>query len=197
MRLDIAHRSRPCRGETANGDAVWLGEWIHRPVFAVFDASGHGAQAAEAARAACGVLDRWDGTPDLPALAARLHQELRGSRGSAGLVALLDHPEGGPATLRGFGVGNVELRALDRTISALLTPGILGVRLRRRIHVFEIPLQVGDRLMAFSDGIRGRFFDREYHQGLSPAALCDSLLRDHGRPHDDATVLVADVLDDA
>ena len=181
----------------ANGDAVWLGEWIRRPVFAVFDASGHGAEAAQAASMACGVLDRWDGTPDLSGLAARLHQELRGSRGTAGLVALLDHPEGGPPTLRGFGVGNVELRALDRTISALLTPGILGVRLRRRIHVFEIPLQVGDRLMAFSDGIRGRFFDREYHEGLSPAALCDSLLRDHSRPHDDATVLVADVLDDA
>lgn len=196
MKLDTAHRSRPCVGETANGDAVWLGEWIHRPVFAVFDATGHGPEAEHAARLACGVLDRWDGTLDMPALAARLHQELKGSRGTAGLVGLLDHPEGGQPTLRGFGVGNVELRALERTISALLTPGILGVRLRRRIHVFDIPLQVGDRLMAFSDGIRGRF-DREYHEGLSPAALCDSLLRDHSRPHDDATVLVADVLDDA
>lgn len=191
MRLDVAHRTRPCHGEAANGDAVWVGTWIHRPVFAVFDASGHGPEAERASQAACGVLDRWDGTPDLPAVAARLHEELRGTRGSAVLLALLDQ-----GVLRGFGVGNVELRALDRTISALLTPGILGVRLRRRVHVFEIPLQLGDRLLVCSDGIRGRI-EREDHEGLSPADLCDSLLRDHSRPHDDATVLVADVLDDA
>lgn len=191
MRLDVAHRTRPCQGEAANGDAVWVGTWIHRPVFAVFDASGHGPEAERASQAACGVLDRWDGTPDLPAVAARLHEELRGTRGSAVLLALLDQ-----GVLRGFGVGNVELRALDRTISALLTPGILGVRLRRRVHVFEIPLQLGDRLLVCSDGIRGRI-EREDHEGLSPADLCDSLLRDHSRPHDDATVLVADVLDDA
>jgi phosphoserine phosphatase RsbX len=198
VKLTIAHRSRPCVGETVNGDAVWVGEWVRRPVFAVFDASGHGPEAHKAARLACGVLDRWDGTPDLLALAARLHQDLHGTRGAAGLVALLDQAAGaeGEAVLRGFGVGNVELRALDRTISALLTPGILGVRMRRKLHVFEIPLRAGDRLMACSDGVRGRI-DPDYHQGLSPDDLCDSLLRDHSRPHDDATVLVADVLDDA
>ena len=202
MKLRIAHRSRPCVGETANGDAVWQGEWIRRPVFAVFDASGHGPEAEATAKQACGVLERWDGTLDFPALANRLHTELRGTRGTAILLGLLDHLERseqgvqkGPV-LRGFGVGNVELRAFDRTISALLTPGILGIRLRRRIHVFDIPLRAGDRLMAYSDGIRGRF-DPQIHQGLSPADLCDSLIRDHSRPHDDATVLVADVLDDA
>lgn len=199
MRLNLAHRSRPCVGETCNGDAVWVGEWIHRPVFAVFDASGHGPEAQATAALACGVLDRWDGTPDFHALAARLHKELQGTRGTAALVALLDGVQGGAqdgVVLRGFGVGNVELRALDRTISALLTPGILGIRMRRKIHVFDIPLRVGDRLMACSDGVRGRI-DRELHGGLSPADLCDSLIRDHSRPHDDATVLVADILDDA
>lgn len=202
MKLSIAHRNRPCQGETVSGDAVWVGEWIHRPVFAVFDASGHGPEAHATACAACSVLERWDGTLDMPALANRLHTDLHGTRGTAALVAVLDHVQKGDrdgpreAVLRGFGVGNVELRALDRTISALLTPGILGIRLRRRIHVFEIPLRAGDRLMVCSDGIRGRI-DRDSHQGLSPADLCDSLIRDHSRPHDDATVLVADVLDDA
>jgi hypothetical protein len=199
VRLSVAHRNRPCVGETVSGDAVWLGEWIHRPVMAVFDASGHGPEAHATARAACGVLERWDGTLDMPALAARLHADLHGTRGTAALVTVLDHVDKGgvrEAVLRGFGVGNVELRALDRTISALLTPGILGIRLRRRIHVFEIPLRAGDRLMVCSDGIRGRL-DRDAHQGLSPADLCDSLIRDHSRPHDDATVLVADVLPDA
>lgn len=194
MKLHIAHRTRPCVGETANGDAVWVGQWIHRPAFAVFDASGHGPVAAEASTLACEVLSRWDGTPDLPEVAARLHRELHGTRGSAALVAVFDPVDEG-GILRGFGVGNVELRALDRSVSALLTPGVLGVRLRRRVHVFEIPLRVGDRLMVCSDGIRGRL-DPGYHEGLSPDDLCDSLLRDHSRPHDDATVLVADVLDD-
>lgn len=201
MRLQLAHRNRPCEGETVSGDAVWIGDWIHRPAFAVFDASGHGPEAHETSKLACAVLDRWDGTLDFIALAHRLHDDLHGSRGTAALVAVFDQVSRGDgqpqeAVLRGFGVGNVELRALDRTISALLTPGILGIRLRRRIHVFEIPLRAGDRLMVFSDGIRGRI-DREYHEGLSPDALCDSLIRDHSRPHDDATVLVADVLDDA
>jgi len=196
VKLDLAHRTRPCVGEIANGDAVWVGRWIHRPAFAVFDASGHGPEAAAASTLACEVLDRWDGTPDLPEVAARLHRELQGSRGSAALVALLDRDPQGTGILRGFGVGNVELRGLNRTLSALLTPGVLGVRLRRRVHVFEFPLRVGDRLMVCSDGVRGRI-DHEQHQGLSPADLCDSLIRDHSRPHDDATVLVADVLDDA
>ncbi len=191
MRFELAHRSRPYPGETHNGDAVWLGEWNHRPVFAMFDASGHGPAAEEAAKIACGVLDAWDGALDMPALADRLHRQLKGSRGSAALIAALDGE-----TLVGFGVGNVELRALDRTIPALLTPGILGARLRRAVHVFEIPLRVNDRLMVSSDGVRARV-EREYHQGLSPGDLCDSLIRDHARPHDDATVLVADVLDDA
>ena len=191
MRFDLAHSSRPCVGETFNGDAVWVGEWIHRPVFAVFDASGHGPEAHEASKQACEALARWNGTMDMRALAAQLHDELKGSRGSAGVIGVLDDQ-----MLRGFGIGNVELRALNRTITALLTPGVLGVRLRRRVHVFEIPLRVGDRLIAFSDGVKGRI-DSDYHEGLSPADLCDSLLRDHSRPHDDATVLVADVLEDA
>lgn len=138
MRFELAHRSRPYPGETVNGDAVWVGTWINRPAFAVFDASGHGPEAHEASQLACDALERWDGTLDMPRLANRLHTELKGSRGSAALIAVLDEQ-----MLRGFGVGNVELRALNRTISALLTPGVLGVRLRRRIHVFEIPLRVG------------------------------------------------------
>ena len=170
--------------------AVWVGQWIHRPVMAVFDGTGHGGEAHEASNAAVEVLQQWDGTLDLRAVVERLHRDLKGSRGCAGLVAVLDE-----SMLRGFGVGNVELRGLDRTLSALLTPGILGVRLRRRVHVFEIPLRAGDRFLIASDGVRGRI-EREYHEGLSPADLCDSLLRDHARPSDDATALVADVHDD-
>jgi len=191
MRLELAHRARPCVGEVVNGDAAWEGSWLGRPAFAVFDASGHGPEAHAASTRACELLDADEGTLDMRALAARLHEGLKGTRGSAGVFAVLDS-----GMLRGFGVGNVELRALNRPITALLTPGVLGVRLRRRVHEFEIPLHVGDRIIAYSDGIRGRV-DGDVHQGLSAADLCDSLLRDHSRPHDDATVLVADVLEDA
>ncbi|MEM7155769.1 MAG: SpoIIE family protein phosphatase [Myxococcota bacterium] len=190
MRLELAHRTRPHPDETENGDAVWLGEWIHRPAFAVFDGSGHGREAAEASARACAVLDEWDGTLDLPGLVDRLHRDLRGSRGCAALVAVLDE-----RMLRGFGVGNVELRALNRTVTALLTPGILGARLRRKVNLFEIPLRAGDRLLVSSDGVKARV-EREYHEGLSPADLCDSLLRDFARSTDDATVLAADVHED-
>ncbi|MCH9684423.1 MAG: phosphoserine phosphatase, partial [Deltaproteobacteria bacterium] len=90
MRLDLAHRSRPYPGETHNGDAVWQGEWNGCPVFAVFDASGHGPEAHDAATIACSVLDRWEGGLEMTALAERLHRELKGSRGSAALIAALD-----------------------------------------------------------------------------------------------------------
>lgn len=191
MRLDVAHRSRPHPDEALNGDAVWSGTWIHRPVLAVFDASGHGPQAHEVAQIACAVLDQWHGVLDMEALAQRLHRDLRGTRGCAGTIMVLDGER-----LRGFGVGNVELRALDRSIPAVLTPGILGVRLRRKLYVFDIEVRAGDRLLICSDGVRARM-SGEYHQGLSPAALCDSLIRDHARPLDDATVLVADVHPDS
>lgn len=188
MNLELAHRTRPKPGETANGDAVWCGSWIDRPVFAVFDGSGHGPFAAEASAQACATLEQWHGTPDMPAVAARLHERLRRSRGCAGLVAMVHD-----GNLLGFGVGNVELRALGRPVSALLTPGVLGTRLRRQIHVFSFPLQLGDRLITTTDGIRGRP-DPERHAGLSPGDLCDSLMQEFAREIDDATVLVADVV---
>lgn len=190
MRLELAHRTRALPTERVNGDAVWISTWIHRPVFAVIDGSGHGEAAHDAARQTCAALQRWDGTLDMPALVERLHRELRGTRGCAITVGILDG-----AVLRGFGVGNVQLRAVERTVTALLTPGILGVRLRRRVHIFDIPLEVGDRLVVTTDGVRPRF-EPDVHAGLSPADLCDSLLREHARPLDDATVLVADVLHD-
>ena len=186
--FELEHHTRPMPGEQANGDAVWTGTWLGCPAFAVLDASGHGPEAQHAAQVACAVLDQWDGRPDMQDLAERLHKELRGTRGCALVIALL-HDD----NLLGFGVGNVQLRALDRSIPAVLTPGVLGSRLRRKVHVFSIPLRSGDRLIATTDGIRGRC-DPVTHRGLSPADLCDSLMQDFARPADDATVLVADIV---
>jgi serine/threonine protein phosphatase PrpC len=53
-------------------------------------------------------------------------------------------------------------------------------------------LRLGERLVLFSDGIASRVNVGE-HREQSADACCDAILQRHGRPHDDASVVVVDV----
>ncbi len=190
MKLDVATLSVPKEGETANGDALLVRTFDTADVFAVVDGLGHGPAAAEASRAGTQVVERLERVRPALEVIESMHAAMRGTRGAAALVCVV-HDDG---QVEGCGVGNVELRCRGGHVPATLSPGILGRQVRRFMR-FEGSVTPGTRLFAFTDGISSRVPLDEV-SALSPAEACKSIFDEHRRTHDDATILIADVIAD-
>jgi negative regulator of sigma-B (phosphoserine phosphatase) len=184
--LEVTHLSLPKAGEQANGDAVVVRAHAGGTLLVLVDALGHGVAAAETASVAVEYIASLDEIPSVHDIISGLHRRMHGTRGAAVLVCSI-------VTMRlsGCSVGNVELRSRNDRVPALLTPGIVGSRMRK-LHVFEAPLVAGERLVLFSDGLSSRLSARDA-DGLAGAAACQAFMRMHRRTHDDATVIVVDV----
>lgn len=187
--IDAAFRIVPCRGESRSGDAALVrrdGDWA---LFAVVDALGHGAKAADVADLAIVHLDQVRfAEREVGEIVAGLGDALRGTRGAAGLVCLWHAPT---QRLSGCGVGNVELRAVGTRVSAPLSPGVLGAPIRR-LQRFEATLHAPTTIFLCSDGVSSRISLQEIVvPGLDAVGLCDSALAVGRKEHDDAAVLVA------
>jgi negative regulator of sigma-B (phosphoserine phosphatase) len=176
----------PKVGESVNGDAVVVRNDASMTMLAVVDALGHGPGAAIAADAAVKELLVSPLSTGVLSVLERLHEKLHGTRGAAAMVCLFDGQK-----LQGCSVGNVEMRSRGTRVPVMLTPGILGSRVRS-YRVFESPLTHADRLVIFSDGISSHLSLDETHR-LSPGEACQLIMDRYRRSHDDATVLVADV----
>ncbi len=190
MRLVVAHRARPRRGERECGDRVVVrGEGPHT-LLCVIDALGHGPEAAEVASLAARVaaeaaLDRG------PLLVVRaMHDALRGSRGAAAMACIVED-----GAVRGCGVGNVELRSHPRQVPSVLSPGILGAQVRA-FKVFEGRLLPRGRLMLFTDGVVATRLSPSDLGALDAEGACEHVLGACSHPHDDAAILVADLTED-
>lgn len=186
MRLSPSYLSLPKVGEVENGDAVVVREDADMTMLAVVDALGHGPGAAVAADTAVRELQVVSLRGGVKDVLERVHGRLHGTRGAAALVCLFDGQR-----LTGCSVGNVEMRSRGTRVPVMLTPGILGSRVRS-YRVFESPLARSDRLIIFSDGISAHLSVDEIHH-LPPQQACRLIMDRHRRSHDDATVLVADV----
>lgn len=194
-----AYRTSPKAGEEENGDAVLVRREDDAVTLAVIDGLGHGRLAAAAATAAVECLGRLPFGVELEEAMRAVHDALRGTRGAAAAVVQLRGPSraGGrtplaseTTTLVCCGVGNVEIRCLGAKLPILLSPGVLGARVQSfRICRGELPS--GARLVLFSDGISQRA-PLESLRHLAPDPLCDTLMREHRKSDDDATVLVCD-----
>jgi phosphoserine phosphatase RsbX len=176
----------PREGEKENGDAALVRRWDGGVLVAVIDALGHGEHAAQATAVGLGYLQEVSVKNGLRPVVEGLHERLRGTRGAAAMLLLLDQQR-----LEGCGVGNVALRSYRARVPAMLSPGILGASLNR-LHLFTAELTAGDRLVVFSDGITARF-DDEASRRASALDTCRSIMERCRRPHDDATVLVIDI----
>jgi negative regulator of sigma-B (phosphoserine phosphatase) len=186
MTLDVAYRSIPMHGETVNGDGVVYRSEEGRSLLAVIDGLGHGPKAHEVAVKAFEVLTAVALDQSLESIMSELDDALRSGRGAAATVCLIDGDR-----LAGCGVGNVEMRAAGCVLPVVLSPGVLGGRVRT-MRCFRGVLQPGARLVMFSDGISGRFALRDFDDS-SASELCETLMSRFGKNQDDATVLVADV----
>ncbi len=186
VNLQVAYRSRPCRGQTRSGDAVVIRTEGETTLLAVIDALGHGPLAADAADRAVAFLRAAVVEDGLLLVMEGLHHTLRSSRGAAATVCLV-----GPSGLEASGVGNVTLRVFGSRMSFILTPGILGGRLRA-VRVFHGALQPKARLLLHSDGVRPQFSEQDATLG-SLTDCCDVILSRYGRHQDDATLMITEM----
>lgn len=186
MKLSHFHVTLPKTGEKLSGDAVVIREEEGVVLLSVIDVLGHGPVAAEVAARGRAFLAGVPLSGSVTSIVEGLHGALRGTRGAAAMCCLLR-----AGRVEGCGVGNVELRVLSSRVPVILTPGILGVSLPRTRH-FEGPLAPGARLVMFSDGLSPRM-ELDKYEKLPVESACKTMLERYRRPHDDATLLVADV----
>jgi negative regulator of sigma-B (phosphoserine phosphatase) len=183
----LSHFSLPKAGELVNGDgAFWRSDEHGRLLLALVDGLGHGPEAAKVAKGAIERLGEISLEASVMEIMENLHHHLRGGRGAAATVCLLQDGKIGAC-----GVGNVELRSAETTIPFVFSPGILGVRVAK-FRVCEAPLRAGTRLVMFSDGISSRL-RLDLFRSLSPQEACATIIEKHRKAEDDATVLVADI----
>lgn len=185
MSVLVEHLCQPADGESRSGDAVVVRREHDLLLLGVIDALGHGNRAADVADTAAEHLR----TAPLPASAGELmeslHAALRGSRGAAATLLLVDG-----ARLSGCGVGNVEVRAQGAEVPVFLNPGILGQHVRR-MRVFDAELHPGARLACFSDGFSSSAnFDEVRRHAARDA--CHLLFQRHRKGHDDASLALLD-----
>ena len=155
----------------------------------VIDGIGHGEEAEQAGLAGAAVFAAAPfSEPTISML--EMHQAMMGTRGGAAAVALYDARTG---NLRFAGIGNIGACVLSAEKSRGLAshPGIVGSQYRKG-QGFDYPVDDGQLLIMFSDGLQSRWNLRDY-PGLihrHPSTIATLLHRDFCRGRDDVTVMV-------
>ncbi|SDF74801.1 Anti-sigma regulatory factor (Ser/Thr protein kinase) [Lentzea fradiae] len=182
--------TRPIGGEEVCGDAYAICRSTDRLTLVMCDGSGHGPLAAAASDRAVRMFR--DLAPMPPEqLLARLHHELRGTRGGALAVAEIDLAA---RSVRFCGLGNIAGAVLSdgRKQGMISVPGVAGHQ-ARTIRAFDYELPEGAVVVLHSDGLTERW-GADF--GADPATddpvlVAATLLREAGVRNDDASVLVA------
>lgn len=192
LKIDTAFATLPLPGQTESGDLSLIKRVGKGTLIAVVDGLGHGQEAASAAHAAVGALDRYSRQP-LADLVKRCHEALVGLRG---VVLGLAHLDPQAATMTWLGVGNVGgilLRADtgNRPARITLVPnaGFIGAE-QTHPTTRSVPLALGDTVVFYSDGIRDGFAD-SLVLANSPQEIADVVITRHVKGNDDALVVVA------
>lgn len=186
MKMTVAHVSLPAQGESVNGDRALYRSDENGHLVAVIDGLGHGPAADEASQAAVAYLASSDLASPLLDLMEGAHRAMNGTRGAAATVCVLRK-----GAIQICAVGNVEMRSGTLRVPLITSPGVLGTRVHK-FRICQAPIERNARLILFSDGISSRVHF-EQHTGLSPHELCQHVITEHRRDHDDATILVADL----
>jgi anti-sigma regulatory factor (Ser/Thr protein kinase) len=186
---DIGQSNRPCPGERESGDAVLACPRGDALLLAVVDGTGHGAAARAAAMAVQAVADggAWSG---LPEFLQQAHARLAGTRGAAVGALLVD---GASRRFSYAGVGNTTAsREVGEPWRGVSRDGVLGERLPTAF-VQEGVLSPGDLFVLCTDGVSS--LDRASMPGRAArrdaSGLAQDIVSEYGRPHDDASCLVA------
>lgn len=176
----------PGQGESGDQHLVCCNET--GVLLAAIDGIGHGAQAANAARAAIAVLRNGLGEPIL-SLVIACHEKLRATRGVVLSMASIDVKHG---LMTWLGVGNVHgvlVRANKKLAqeTLLLRGGVVGDHLPP-LQAAVLPVRQGDTLVFATDGIRTDFPDT-LSALENPQRTADRILKGFSNGSDDALVL--------
>ena len=181
--------SRSKYGEEYNGDHYFLQRFEDKTIAAVIDGLGHGKQASEASTETRLYLVENYKKP-LNVIINGLHARLKGTRGVVISIALIDDDKG---TLEYVGVGNVLTRVFNSPtpIRPVNYNGTLG-HILRNFRVFQYPWVKGNIIIMTSDGISERYNPNKDPNFLKkhPIIIANTILKEYGKAHDDATVLV-------
>lgn len=185
LRFGVSQHS--LKNDPACGDVWHLAVKGSQISALVIDGIGHGEDAERAGlagAAAFAVEPFSDPTSNLQ----EMHQAMNGTRGGAAAIALYDSGH-----LRFAGIGNIGacLLSADKSRGLASHPGIVGSQFRKA-QVFDYPVESGQLLVMYSDGLQSRWNLRDY-PGLAhrhPAIISTLLHRDFCRGRDDVTVMV-------
>jgi hypothetical protein len=192
LKIETAFATLPLPGQVESGDLSLVKRVGPGTLIAVVDGLGHGEEAASAAHAAVGALDRHSRDP-LIDLVRHCHAALVGLRGVVLGLAYLD-PQAATMTWLGVGnVGGILLHAdpASRPSRVTLVPnaGFIGAE-PTHPTTRVVPLTPGDTVILFSDGIRDGFAE-SLVLAHSPREIADFVITRHVKGTDDALVLVA------
>jgi hypothetical protein len=182
----------PFPNQRESGDRCVVQPSADGILIAAVDGTGHGTEAAAAAKIAAATLKAYARESPI-ALVLRCHEELKGTRGAVMTLAFVDLRD---RTLTWLGVGNIEAVLVHRarqfnTTSdrALLRAGVIGYRLPA-LRAEVLPLKRLDTLIIATDGIKPDF-DEGLTLSEDPQHIADGILARHCSGIDDALVVVA------
>lgn len=190
--LEVGAVCLPVAGERESGDA-WASAWPSPGLglLMVADGLGHGPLAAAASNAAVAALRRGAGGTSPAEILRAAHEALKGTRGAAVAVALVDL---GRREVRFAGIGNISATVLSPGARHGLVslPGVVGLEIRK-VQEFAQPWPPGSLLVMHSDGLATHWrLDRASPlASRHPGVVAGALYRDHARGRDDVTVVVA------
>ena len=176
-------------GERESGDQYLVRCNQSGILVSVIDGIGHGAEAANAAKAAIDILRNGIGELIL-SLVAKCHDNLRSTRGVVMSVASVDATHG---LMTWLGVGNVHgvLVRADKKHGGqetlLLRGGVVGDHLPQ-LQAAVLPVAKGDLLVFATDGVRTDFA-RTLSALENPQRAADRILKGFSNGSDDALVL--------
>jgi anti-sigma regulatory factor (Ser/Thr protein kinase) len=187
LQIDWGSYGRPCVGERLSGDAAVVEDGGDVLFAAVVDVLGHGPQAHEvSARAEAFLRASWTRSPVDTLM--RLHSELKGTRGAAAGIAVVDRQLG---EVRYAGVGNTVARTFGSEEAGLHSvDGTLGQSIRSP-KIQTIKLTSHGVLLLYTDGVRSSFKLDDYAQLLYESAshISKKVVERFSRSYDDATCL--------
>jgi len=186
---EIGSCVKPLEGAEDAGDLALARNHGDAALLVLVDGTGHGPLARRAASLAEAVVDHgaWSG---LEQLLQAMHRSLSGSVGAAVGALLLDR------AARRFAyaaVGNtVASRVVGEPWRGISREGMVGSRMPT-ITVQEGATVPGDVFVMWSDGIASsaRSITPSRVARRDPTGLAREIVVDHGRPHDDASCIVA------
>lgn len=192
LTIETAFAELPLPGQVESGDLCLVKRVGKGTLLALVDGLGHGQDAASAAHAAVGAIERY-ARESLVELVQRCHQALVGLRGVVLGLAYLD-PQAASMTWLGVGnIGGVVLRADTKArpsrVSLVPNAGFIGAE-QPHAKARAVSLTARDTVVLYSDGVKDGFTD-SLVLANSPQEIADFIIARHTKGNDDALALVA------